>query len=101
MTQHVSILGVILSLPKAALESMKHEIKEVTKLNESSDERRIEELDISFRTYSRLRHAGIMTVAQLVSTPEIELRKIGGIGGVYWPGFMEELEINGLKIEGM
>lgn len=59
----------------------------------------IRELDLSFRTCSCLRRAGITTVSQLTNLKESEANKIKGIGGVYLEGFIEELEVNGITLK--
>lgn len=62
------------------------------------NEHPLEELDLSVRTYNRLKNAGITTIETLVSTPLSELAKIGGIGGVYLDGFLEEMKNNGIEL---
>ena len=50
------------------------------------------------RSPNCLRRAGITTLAQLARLTKREVSKIPGIGGVYLPGFLDDLAFNGIDL---
>lgn len=67
-------------------------------MDNKPDERPLEELGLSVRSYHCLRRAGVTTVAQLISLSMADIERIPGVGGIYLPGFLKELAANGLTI---
>ena len=69
--------------------------------DEASEGCRLEALGLSIRSYNGLRRAGITSVEQLKGLSIADASAIGGIGGIYLAGFLEELADCGLSLRGL
>ena len=64
-----------------------------------SPEMMLYDLDISVRTYYRLKRAGIQTVADLCALTDDELRRIPNLGKKSYEEILEKLSENGLFLK--